>query len=481
MSLPDFAKWAQMIISGFSGLMLVMFWVHVQKLKREGKDRGFLYLGAGLLVWALLYALELTFPLDVVGDDGVGEQTAPPMFDRFLRRILSVTNSCLFLLTLPFFEHGFRRLHNRLGFFHDPAKWGRTVLPAAALTLVLTFLTYRIFDAPDQEWIAGLPDGIFSLIAIIGLGYAMFISFSKRQLPSLSGLTALVLLGLLGVQVLDFLNAANVTTSKDAEQIFLLLRMCSHSLLAMLFFALAFTWVIERLAPAGEGNRGDQSGQGEKERQRTLGEQSGQQEKGVTNPGANQGANPGANQGANPKDSQAGGLEERRSIPSQRPNRNAPLPPGNEEPTDLPSLDQPAGSPGDNMMVLGRNRAGKYYIELTWPLRNIIGRRISLSEGKFKYLLLAAVRKMKGEFVHGDNDVRYLYGGNIDTSNSAIKDAINKGLPDAAAIQDRGELMESKGQGSKQYRLRFAAGEIRIQEAELRNDPAVKSILEELG
>lgn len=437
MSLPEFAKWAQMIISGFSGLMLCMFWVHVRKLERKGKDKGFLYLGAGLLVWALLYALELTFSSEGGGGSNSGGQSAPEVYDRFLRRILSLTNSCLFLLTLPFFEHGFRRLHDRLGFFHDPGKWGRIVLPAAVFTFGLTFLTYRLFNDPDQEWIAGLPDGIFSLVAILGLGYAMFISFSKRQLPSLSALTALVLLGLLGVQILDFLKAANVVSSDNVEEVFLLLRMCSHSLLAMLFFALAFTWVIERLAPKNG----------------------------------------------------AGGQEGRDEIPDETENvamsaGSTGL--GEDEEVNKDNLPEGRngavknGDSGERSMVLGRNQAGKYYVDLTWPERNIHQQQIFLSEGKFKYLLLTAVRKIRGEFVHGDKDVRFLYGGNIDTSNSAIKDAFNKKLSKAAAIQDRGELMESRGQGSRQYRLRFAGEEIDIKQEELEGDPATKAIINEL-
>lgn len=443
MSLPDFAKWAQMIISGFSGLMLCMFWFHVRNLERKGKDRGFLYLGAGLLVWALLYALELTFPLEdsrplskAIPLDGNLDavQHAPAMFDRFLRRILSVTNSCLFLLTLPFFEHGFERLHQRMRYFHDPAKWGRAVLPAAALTLALTFVTYRIFDAPDQEWIAGLPDGIFSLVAILGLGYAMFISFSKRQLPSMSALTALVLLGLLGVQVLDFFDAAKLTTSQDAEQVFLLLRMCSHSLLAMLFFALAFTWVIERLGPHKAGGN------------------SSLHESTTTDSEAN------ASDIANSK------------------NQN----PKSEAVEESPSAPQ-NGNTSRRLIVFGKNQVGKYYTEVSWPKYNLIEQRIFLSEGKFKYIILAAVRKLNDEFVHGDKDVRYLYGGNIDTSNSAIKDAFNKELAPNSGIRDRGELMESKGQGSRQYRLRFAKEEIVFKRDELAGDPATQEILEELG
>lgn len=446
MSLPDFAKWAQMIISGFSGLMLCMFWFHVRNLERKGKDRGFLYLGAGLLVWALLYALELTFPLEegrslsgtiLLDGDADAVQQAPAMFDRFLRRILSVTNSCLFLLTLPFFEHGFERLHQRMRYFHDPAKWGRAVLPAAALTLALTFVTYRIFDAPDQEWIAGLPDGIFSLVAILGLGYAMFISFSKRQLPSMSALTALVLLGLLGVQVLDFFDAAQLTTSQDAEQVFLLLRMCSHSLLAMLFFALAFTWVIERLGPQRVGGHEQMSA---------------------------------------PESTTMGAESNPVGMTSQMDSNGNQKSKVKEEPA---KASQKEKAPG-RLIVFGKNQAGKYYTEVSWPKYNLVEQRIFLSEGKFKYIVLAAVRKLNGEFVHGDKDVRYLYGGNIDTSNSAIKDAFNKELAPNSGIRDRGELMESKGQGSRQYRLRFAKEEIVFKRDELAGDPATQEILREL-
>ncbi len=437
MSLPEYAKWAQMIISGFSGLVLVMFWIHVRNLERKSRDRGFLYLGIGLLVWALLYMLELTFPLEGSGaaslaqstdSGGVGNGIAPvpPLFDRFLRRILSVTNSCLFLLTLPFFDHGFQRLHRRLKSFHDPARWSRGVIVSSVLTLVLTLITYRIFNAPTQEWIAGLPDTLFSLIAILTLGYAMFVSFSRRKVPSLSGLTLLVLLGLLGVQVLDLAKSSGIASIEDTQEIFLLLRMCSHSLLAMLFFALAFTWVIERLRPEGEprGKAGRQ----------------------------------------HPEGAFVAGHRDK-VEPSNGSEQN----PGLEE--------APATS---RRLVLGRSKIGKYYIRLTWPDKQADNLEILLSEGKFKYLLLAAVRKLNDQFVHGENDIRHLYGGNIDTSNSALKDALNKELPESGKIKDRGELMESKGQGKKQYRLSFATGEIQIQSAELAGDPTLKEILSEL-
>jgi|GEM_PF-4034175 len=398
MSLPDFAKWAQMIISGFAGLVMLMFWFHVRHLDRKGRDQGILYLGLGLMIWALLYGLELTFPTRAVVDGEAG----PAMFDRFLRRILSVMNSGLFLLTLPFFDHGFQRLHERLRGFHEPAKWRGLVLTAAAITLVLTFFSYWMFNDPQDEWIAGLPDSLFSLVAIAALAYAMFVSFWERGLPSLSGLTALVLLALLSVQVLNLVQEAGGKDGTAWMEVFLLLRMTSHSLLAMLFFALAFTWIAERLRDVEQGN---------------------------------------------------------------------PVEPVEE------TLVQTIG----RRMAFGKNRVGKYYIDLTWGEKGLADERIVLSEGKYKYLLLAAVRRLEDGYVHGEEDVRYLYGGNIDTSNSAIKDSLNKVMAKDHRIKDRGELMETKGQGTRQYRLGFNLEEIEIRQGELLGDRSIMPILAELS
>lgn len=399
MSLPEFAKWAQMIITGFAGLVMLMFWFHVRHLDRKGRDQGILYLGLGLMIWALLYGLELTFPARNLVEEGTG----PAMFDRFLRRILSVMNSGLFLLTLPFFDHGFRRLHERLRGFHNPAKWRGLILTAASITLVLTFVSYWLFNDPQDEWIAGLPDSLFSLVAIAALAYAMFVSFWERGLPSLSALTALVLLALLSVQVLNSVQQAGIGNGQSWQEVFLLLRMTSHSLLAMLFFALAFTWIAERLQDA---------------EQTVVAEPVGEVEKA----------------------SQAG-----------------------------------------RRIAFGKNRVGKYYIDLTWGEKGLIEKRVLLSEGKFKYLLLAGVRRLEGQYVHGEEDIRYLYGGNIDTSNSAIKDALNKVMSKEQRIQDRGELMESRGQGTRQYRLGFSIHEIEICQAELAGDLAIQPILAELS
>ncbi len=396
MQIPEFANGALMVISGFAGLILCMFWVHVRNLERKGRDQGFLYLGAGLLLWATMYALELGFP-----SQGNGAADQGHFFDRFLRRVLSTTNSALFLMTLPLFEHGFERWHGRLDFFHNPTKWRRVVLPAAATTLVLTLLTFRIFQDKQDEWLAGLPETIFSVVSIMSLGYAIVVSFWRRRLPSMAVLTAIVLLGLLVVQgAVPFLNSGGADGDNGDGWIYLL-RVCTHTLLVMLFFALAFTWIRERF----------QEGQ----------KSSGQMQ-------------------------------------------------DNGDPVDKE----------DARIFLGKNRQGRYIARLNWPSREIEQQEIELSAKKFQYLLLAAVRKLNGEYVHGNTDTAHLYGGNIHTSNAALTEAFNKALPELGEPLNWPEFIESKGKGSGQYRLALSPAAIALDHPTLSEDNDLRKIMSEL-
>lgn len=406
MDLLEFSTLAHSIISGFAGLMLLLFWGQGRRLGSGSKDLGFIYLGMGLLLWTLIGGLELTFP-DGLAGKGVGH------FDRFVRRILSVLNSSFFLLTLPYFEHGFDGLRRRFPVFTNPDHWRNLVLGAAAATLGLTLLMFRSFPGREQEWIASLPDSALSLLAVVALSYALFESFRIRRMLPLSILTLCVLASLLLCQLLD----PSITGEVSPE--FLLLRLSSHSLLGMLFFALAYSWLMERV-----------------------------QENAAAVPAP------------------AGGRYPWEGAEWTRESKPAPA---------------SEGEPGRKEMWLGSKLPGKYYVRLDWPAKGCEGCEIALSEGRFKYLLLSAIRTCKGEFVDGDRDIRHLWGGNIDRSNNGIKDAFSKVLREHGhAINDRAELFEGAGQGSRQYRLHFAPENLHILHSELAGDRALSEILAEL-
>ena len=400
MELQDFSTYAHSIISGFAGVVLVVFWGQGRRMGGGQKDLGFIYLGLGLLLWTVMGALELSFPDGLAGKPGGANH-----FDRFVRRILSVLNSSFFLLTLPYFEHGFEGLRKQFPVFGHPDKWRNLVLGAAAATLALTLVMFSRFPSPEEEWLASLPDNLLSFLAVAALSYALFESFRFRGMLPLSIMTLAVLLALLLVQVLD-----PSITGGEATDLYYLMRLCSHSLLGMLFFALAYSWMMERA----------------------------EEIKATVRPG-----------------------RERRSK-------------GN-------GVRQ--GNGGERKEIwLGARLPGKYYVRLDWPAKGCEGVEFNLSEGRFKYLLLSAVRAKRRAFVDGDRDVRFLWGGNIDRSNNGVKDAFSKAMQEHGhAIDDRAELFESAGQGSGKYRLNFTPNSVHILTEGLHGDVALSDILSELS
>lgn len=400
MELQDFSTYAHSIISGFAGLMMVLFWGQGRRMGSGHKDMGFIYLGLGLLLWTVMGALELSFPEGLAGKDSGAKQ-----FDRFLRRILSVLNSSFFLLTLPYFEHGFEGLRKQFPVFGHPDRWRNLVLGAAAATLGLTLVMFRLFPTPEEEWLASLPDSVLSLLAVAALSYALFESFRFRRMLPLSILTLAVLMALLLVQFLD----PSVTGEASPSPLYFLMRLCSHSLLGMLFFALAYSWMMERA--------------------QTM----------------------------------AGTVTTGIAMPNGEENR----------------IQNSHG--GQKKIWLGSKLPGKYFVRLDWPEKGCHDQEFLLSEGRFKYLLLSAVRAKQGEFVDGDKDVRHLWGGNIDRSNNGIKDAFTKVMREnGREISDRAELFESAGQGSGKYRLNFAPEDVHILTEGLSGDHALSPILSEL-
>lgn len=222
--IESFALLGHTTISLFAGIVLVSFWYHSQGVRYRKQDIGFTLLGGAMIVWAILGIWEL-------------DSSNEGPFSHIGQRLLSIGNSCLFLASLPHFEHGFERIRTKVSFFDNPSKWRNAVIGIYAIFFGASMFTFRSYG--ENEIIAGLPDTILSTLTIVALAYAIFMSFKERKVYSLSYLTIVVLMMLLIAQILG------LDPDLKDEPSFYWLRLISHSLLSMLFLSLGFTWLLE--------------------------------------------------------------------------------------------------------------------------------------------------------------------------------------------------------------------------------------------
>jgi hypothetical protein len=225
---PPSLEWyalSQAIICFVFGVLILTLWeigIPVKggriKEKRQ-RDRGMLYLGFAVFVWAFIGIWLLLKPC-----------LEPP--GRCFERILSSTlNSAFLLLALAYFEHG----PVQWKIVQTNRRWHWGVIVAAVIVASILFLTHT-------PW----ADVFLSILTLGFLGWSLFKSFDDRGFYLTSYLSCAVVLFVAFVQLFEIADIIDETLIEHwlgyKRWVFSL---ASKTSLIGIFLALGFSWLFE--------------------------------------------------------------------------------------------------------------------------------------------------------------------------------------------------------------------------------------------
>jgi hypothetical protein len=167
--------------------------------------------------------------------------------------LFSILNTGILLFALSFFD-SIGKVKNRfikalkpVASIDNPSKWKEVVLLISAIVFGSSLILYGI-NNPSLGFAPQLLDSLFSVVASIGLGAALYYSFNDRGNIPLTIVSMTVVGVITSIQVLNFLVAIlpGVKNWVFQYQGFVhALNIWSFTFLGMIFMALAFTWVFE--------------------------------------------------------------------------------------------------------------------------------------------------------------------------------------------------------------------------------------------
>ncbi|HZN55605.1 MAG TPA: hypothetical protein VFB67_09815 [Candidatus Polarisedimenticolaceae bacterium] len=238
----EFYAWSQIVLCVVSALLMFSIYergylrVSLDGSRDMGRDRCFWYLAAGVGCWGLVGILVWRYPESLDPHTEIG----------CLRTMLSIVNTGLFLYAAAYLDHTWgvlRRLTR--------PSWATEILvltvPAIAVTIVL-WRTSPEPAAPETVIVARIPDVALSLLALGVLAAGLWRSFSQRRFHLMSAVS-LVAIGLQVPTQLAELLQPLVALLGSYDSVFgstrLLLLLTSKTILIVIFFALAFTWMHE--------------------------------------------------------------------------------------------------------------------------------------------------------------------------------------------------------------------------------------------
>lgn len=213
----NFYGWWELVTCSFAFIGLLSIWYH---LGRKKGDVGQVWLSLSLLCWAISGGIEVYFSLqENISSDNVHLNG--------WRSIFSLLNSLFILMSLPWFRH-------------KPV-WLKTIIESKTWYIIvgLPFLfsllptLSRMVSGSSTSLVSEL-DVYFAVFTLIVLVFILWESFKKR---------GLVLLGYLSVVFVLVTLIAQLYKFTDDVQTLILYSAIFKSLLIMIFFALALSWV----------------------------------------------------------------------------------------------------------------------------------------------------------------------------------------------------------------------------------------------
>lgn len=217
----------QISICSFAFVALFSIWQHITKGSSQGqRDFGLFWLSIAVLVWALSGVLEVYYARDL--DDEGFDST---LYEG-LKSMLSIFNSAFILLALPRFRHIPKVIRPVV----RSESWRWLVISTFGFSAVLTLLMLSGLIIPKRITLISSVDLIYAIFTLFFLGLTFWASFEKRGLKILAYLAALSIAFTLAAQILKLF---------DSDFLKILLSTTFKTILIVLFFALALSWVEE--------------------------------------------------------------------------------------------------------------------------------------------------------------------------------------------------------------------------------------------
>lgn len=215
----NFYGWWQLIVCGFAFAGLFSIWYH---LGRKQQDIGQVYLALSILCWSFSGGVEVYY------SQGVESLTDIQSVQlNGFRSIFSLLNSLLILLALPWFRHQPKWLRPLTQERYWPLMVGLPFLFCLLPTL------NKMMSGQSMKFVSE-PDVYYAFMTLFLLANVLWESFINRGLKLLAYLSLLFILLTLAAQLYKFTD--NVINLVLLSAIF-------KTLLIMLFFALALSWV----------------------------------------------------------------------------------------------------------------------------------------------------------------------------------------------------------------------------------------------
>lgn len=217
----------QIAICSFAFLALFSIWQHITKGNDQGqRDLGLFWLSVAILVWALSGVLEVYYA------EGLAEANFDSTQYEGLKSMLSIFNSAFILLALPRFRHIPKLIRPVV----RSESWRWLVISTFGFSIVITLLMLSGVIIPKRITLISSVDLIYAIFTLFFLGLTLWASFERR------GLT---ILAYLAVTSIAFTLAAQILKLGDSDFLKILLNTTFKTILIVLFFALALSWVEE--------------------------------------------------------------------------------------------------------------------------------------------------------------------------------------------------------------------------------------------
>ena len=229
-SLFRFYGWWQLMVGAFGSIALFAIWNHITKdQESKDKDFGLVWLALAVFAWAMSGLVDIFYVNTLLRNDPSSINNTAY---EGMRSIFSMLNSALILLALPCFKH----IPKAINGIVKSETWRFLVITTFIFSALITMLMILGIIVPSKVAFINSADLIYAVFTLIFLGLVLWSSFEKRGLKSLAYLSAICIACTLVAQVLKL---------EDAQFWKIFFSCTFKTILIMLFFALALSWVEE--------------------------------------------------------------------------------------------------------------------------------------------------------------------------------------------------------------------------------------------
>lgn len=213
----------------FAFAAMLAIWHHItRRTALRQRDPGMVWLAISVLVWVFAGWVDVVQGQQIQS----GQTTNSPLTFDGLRSMLSILNSAFILLALPRFRHTPRLVRPIV----QSDSWRWLVIISLIFALVLTLLMLGGWIIPLKYTFIYTIDLLYAVFTLFFLGLILWTSFAKRGLP---------VLAILSVLTIGFTLMAQILKLSDPLFNKVLFNCIFKSVLIMLFFSLALSWVEE--------------------------------------------------------------------------------------------------------------------------------------------------------------------------------------------------------------------------------------------